>query len=440
MIEQGGRDGAGAGRERPGLQRVIGRWDLTAAVVNGVVGSAIFGMPATLAALTGVWSPIAALLAGVGVLAVVLCFAEVASRFGAAGGPYLYAREAFGPLTGFEVGWLAFWTRVLSAAANLNVFALYLGELLPAAREGWGRAVAMVLLFGLVTALNVIGVRQATWAVDLFTVAKLLPLAALVALGLFRVRGDVLATQTVASPDWTQAVLLLIFAYGGFEAALIPASEARDPRRDTGFALLAGLGLIAALYALVQLVVVGVVPHAAGAKAPIAAAFAALLGPAGATFATLGATISIYGWATGTTLQSPRLLFAMAERRELPAALARVDARFRTPAVAILVFAVLTLAAALWGSFAWNATLAAIVRLTYYALTAIALVVFRRRGGEAPGFRVPAGGAVALLALLFCGYLLATRSSGELWILAAMIVAGFPFVLAGRRAARVRRS
>lgn len=436
MIRQAARELTGARRERPGLQRVIGRWDLTAAVVNGVVGSAIFGMPATLAALTGAWSPLAALVAGVGVLAVVLCFAEVASRFGAAGGPYLYAREAFGPLTGFEVGWLAFWTRVLSAAANLNVFVLYLGVLAPAVRAGWGRAVTMVLLFGLVTALNVLGVRQATWAIDLFTLAKLLPLAALVALGLFRVRGDVLATQAVDSPDWTEAVLLLIFAYGGFEAALIPASEARDPRRDTGFALLAGLGLIATLYALVQLVVVGVVPQAATAKAPIADVFVALVGPAGATLATLGAMVSIYGWATGTTLQSPRLLFAMAERRELPEALARVHPRFRTPALSIVVFALLTLAAALWGTFAWNATLAAIVRLTYYGLTAVALPVFRRRGGEAPGFRVPLGGAVALAALLFCGSLLATRSSGELWILAAMIAAGLPFFLVGRRAGR----
>jgi len=429
------RAAGGGERAAPsaGLRRVIGRWDLTAAVVNGVVGSAIFGLPATLAGLTGAWSPVSALVAGLGILAIVLCLAEVASRFSAAGGPYLHAHEAFGPLAGFEVGWLAFWTRVLSAAANLNVFALYLGELVPAAASGAGRLVAMTALFGLVAAINVVGVRQATWAVDLFTLAKLAPLVLLVLLGVFRVRTDVLATQSVERPDWTQAVLLLIFAYGGFEAALIPAGEARNPRRDTAFALLAALGLIAALYFLVQLVVVGVVPHAAAVRAPIAAAFAALVGPAGATFATLAATLSIYGWATGTTLQSPRLLFAMAERGELPAPLARIHPRFRTPAVAIVVFALLTLGCAFWGSFAWNATLAAIVRLLYFALTAIALFVFRRRGGEAPGFRLPAAGFVAPVALLFCCWLLATRTSAQIWILAAMICAGLPFYLAGRR-------
>ena len=87
--------------ERPGLVRAIGRWDLTAAVINGVIGSAIFGMPSEQARLTGAWSPLVALIAGLGVLTIVLCFAEVASRFQDPGGPYLYAREAFGPFVGF---------------------------------------------------------------------------------------------------------------------------------------------------------------------------------------------------------------------------------------------------------------------------------------------------------------------------------------------------
>ena len=125
------------------LVRAIGRFDLTAAVVNGVIGSAVFSMPASQAALTGAWSPLAWLLAGLGVLTIVLCFAEVASRFQEAGGPYLYVRESFGPFLGFQAGWLTFWIRVLSLAANLNVFVQYLGQVLPSSAASWGRAVAM---------------------------------------------------------------------------------------------------------------------------------------------------------------------------------------------------------------------------------------------------------------------------------------------------------
>jgi amino acid transporter len=231
--------------ERPSLVRAIGRWDLTAAVINGVIGSSIFGMPAVLAALTGAWSPLAALVAAAGILAITLCHAETASRFKEPGGPYLYGREAYGRAVGFQAGWLSFWIRVTSMGANLNVFVDYLGQIVPAAAAGAGRATVMFALAATVTALNVIGVRQGARAVDLFTIAKLLPLLLLVVLGLGRISGEVLATQAVAAPDWTQAVLLLIFAYGGFEAALIPASEAKDPRRDSAFALLAGLAVVA---------------------------------------------------------------------------------------------------------------------------------------------------------------------------------------------------
>src|SRR5262249_17816054 len=272
--------------------------------------SAVFGMPATLVGLTGVWSPLAALFAGLGFLVILLCFAEVASRFRDPGGPYLYAREAFGPLVGFEIGWLTFWTRALSAAANLNVFVLYFAQLVPAAGAGIGRGAVMVAIVGIVTAINVIGVRQATWTIDLFTLAKLSPLLLLIVLGLPQLSGEVFATQAVARSDWPQAILLLVYAYGGFEAALIPAGGARDPERDTAFALLAALGIVAFVYMLVQVVVAGVVPRAAQAEAPIAAAFRVLLGASGVVFASVAAMLSVYGWTIGSVLQSPRLFFS----------------------------------------------------------------------------------------------------------------------------------
>src|SRR5271170_8257203 len=156
---------------RVGLVRSIRRSDLTAAIVNGVIGSGIFGLPSTIAGLAGAWSPVVALLGGLGFLAILLCFAEVASRFAEPGGPYLYAREAFGPLVGFEVGWLTFCTRVLSAAAALNVFALYLTELWSPAGTPQGRVFVMVTLATAMTIINVIGVRQATWAINFFTLA-----------------------------------------------------------------------------------------------------------------------------------------------------------------------------------------------------------------------------------------------------------------------------
>ena len=114
-----------AGTGQPTLVRAIGRWDLTAIVINSVIGSGVFGLPATLVVLTGAWSPLAVVIGGLAALVIVLCFAEVASRFDEAGGPYLFARTAFGTFVGFEVGWLHLWTRLFSAAAVLNVFIDY---------------------------------------------------------------------------------------------------------------------------------------------------------------------------------------------------------------------------------------------------------------------------------------------------------------------------
>lgn len=419
---------------RVGLVRAIGRYDLTAAVINAVIGSSIFSMPSRQAELVGALSPLAFLAAGAGILAIVLCFAEVASRFQDAGGPYLYGREAFGPLVGFEAGWLTFWIRVTAVAANLNVFVEYLAQVFPAAGTVAGRLVTMGAVLGLITLINLVGIRPATWTIDFFTIAKLLPLLFLLVLGLPRLSSATLDTQAVAVPDWTAAILLLVFAYGGFESPLIPAGEARDPRRDTGFALLVALAVIGTVYALVQLVVVGVVPHVAGTKAPIASALSALLGPVGIPLASAAALISIYGYTTGTVLQSPRVLFSMAERGELPAAFAKVHPRFRTPHVSILAYSGLAMAFAAYGSFEWNATLSAIVRLVTYGLTCAALPLLRaRKPAEAPGFRLAAGSFFSAAGVAFCLWLLSTRTFAQAWILLLLLAAGALLWLGSRR-------
>ena len=434
-----GSDASAKGSSPPRLVRAIGRFDLTAAVVNAVIGAGIFGAPAAVAAATGAWSPLAALGAALGILTVVLCFAEVGSRFDESGGPYLYTREAFGRHAGFAVGWLHVWTRLLTGAAILNVFVAYLAPLLPAAGTPGGRVAAMTAVVALVTAVNVGGIRLATWTVDAFTIAKLAPLVLLLLVGLPRVSGPVLAAQAVAEPRWADAVVLMVFLYGGFESAVIAASETRDPRRHTAFALLAALGVVTATYALVQLVVVGVLPGAAGVSNPVAAALEAVAGPLGALLGSLAALVSIYGWFTGFAMMTPRILFAMGERGELPAAFASVHPRFLTPHVAVAVNSAVALGLGVWGSFAGAATLSVVTRLGIFALTCAALPVLRRRP-EAPGFTVPVGPAVAAAGILFCLWLLATRGSAQIGQLGLILAAGFLLRRLSRRGANAERA
>ena len=401
-----------------------------------MIGSSVFGMPAVLAGLTGAWSPLAVLLAAAGILAIVLCHAEVASRFRDAGGTYLYARTAFGSFVGFQAGWLSFWIRVTSMGANLNVFASYLAEMVPAAGGPRGRAAAMAAVTLLVTAINVRGVRQSARTVDAFAVAKIAPLVGLSLFGVWHVSRDVLATQEVARPDWTQAVLLLVFAFGGFEAALVPAAEVRDPRRDAAFSLMVALGIVAAVYMLVQLAVVGLVPQAAAARAPVAAAYGVLLGAAGLTVASVAAMVSTWGWTLGSVLTSPRIVYSMGERGDLPAFFAHVHPRFRTPDAAIVTYAAAGLLFALSGGFAANATLSAIVRLVTYGLVCASLLALRRRPDvTAPAFSLPAGPLAAALGLAFCAWLVSTRTFAQSWVLVGLIAVGALLWLLRRRRA-----
>jgi APA family basic amino acid/polyamine antiporter len=412
---------------QPSLIRVIGRWSLTAAIVNGVIGSGIFGLPSAVAALTGAWSPVAVLVAGACVFVVLLCFAEVGSRFDDAGGPYLYAREAFGPIVGFQVGWLLLVSRLLACAAALNILIVYLGLLVPPVATSAGRAITMTGAIAVVTVINVTGVRLAAWTTNVFTIAKLLPLLLLIALGLPQVRSAVFATQAVAHADWREAVLLMVFAYGGFESMVIAASETRNPREDTGPALIAAGAIVTLIYCLLQIVIVGVLPDAGQTTTPVASALREILGVGGARVGTAAVILSVYGWLTGFTLMMPRVLYSMARHNELPIILGRVHDRFRTPHVAIIVNAILALAMGLYSSFTQAATFAAIARLAVFASTCAALMALRRAGGPAPAFRLPGGMVIAFAGVGFSLWLISTRSSTELWILFGIIAAAAVF-------------
>jgi len=416
--------GGSVAHSRPELIRAIGRWALTAIVINSVIGSGIFGLPSALAGHVGAWSPVAVLVAGSSIFVIVLCFAEVGSRFDQAGGPYLYAREAFGPAVGFQVGWLHVWTRLLSAAAVLNVLVAYVAALLPWAATPSGRAVTMIFGMALVTAVNMRGIREAAWTVNVFTVAKLLPLVVLAVVGGFQIRSDVLDTQAVPQPDWTEAVLLLVFAYGGFESAVIAASETRNPKRDTAFALVVAMIAVTAVYCLVQLAVVGVLPNAARSTAPVAATLRELFGPAGSTLGSVAVIVSVYGWLTGFALMTPRILFSMAERNELPAFFGRVHPRFRTPNSAIFINSSVALALGLASGFTQLATFSAISRLGLFASTCVALIVLRKRCGESPGFLLPGGRVAAVAGVAFCLWLLSTRTLAQAWFLPVVLATG----------------
>jgi amino acid transporter len=325
---------------------------------------------------------------------------------------------------GFQIGWLLVATRLLGCAAALNILVDYLTPVVSAAGTPAGRTLTMTGAMVLTMVVNVWGVKMAAWTTNVFTVAKLLPLVLLIVVGLPSVRTDVFASQPVVQPEWREAVLLLVFAFGGFEQNVIAASEARDPRKDTAFALIAAGIVVMVIYCLLQVVIVGVLPDAGRVTTPIASALGVILGTGGAAIGTAAVVVSVYGWLTGFTLMLPRVLYSMATHHEMPAILGRVHPRFRTPYLAVIVSTIAALGMALYSSFAQAATFAAISRLLVFTSTCAALIALKRRDGPAPAFHLPGSTAIAIAGATFSMWLLATRSSTEIWILIAVIAAG----------------
>ncbi len=415
---------------RPDLVRTIGRWALVGLVINGVIGSAIYGLPSVIAGKLGSAAPwgwvVSAALIGV----IIACFAEVASRFRGAGGPYLYVRATFGRYAGIQTGWMAYLTRLTAAATVANLFVIYLGEFW----SGFSRpAAGVAVLGGLIAGLALVnyrGVGQGS------RVSSLLAAAKLGALGIFLVIGFVWMAShgaVAAAPrppgihPWLETLLILVFAYGGFEAALMPLAEAKHPEKDAPVALFVALIASALLYSLVQVVVTWTLPDPVVEARPLSAAARVFLGPGGGLFMAVCALLSTFGYLAGGMVNSPRLTFAMAEQRDLPGAFAAVHRRFRTPYVSILCYAALVWALAASGSFLQNLTLSVVARLITYGLVCAALPVLRSRDATAraappAAFRLPAGTLFAGLGVLGM-IVVATQVSAREAVIMVVVVA-----------------
>jgi APA family basic amino acid/polyamine antiporter len=414
-------------RPRIKLVRAIGRWSLSALMVNAILGSGIFGLPSIVTHLLGRFGPWAYVAAAAGIGVIAACFAEVSSQFSEAGGPYLYARVTYGRFAGIEIAWLAWLVRLTSGAANANIFVEYLGGFLPTTQMRLGRGLVLLLLIGVLAAINTIGVRAGALLSNVLAAAKIVPLVIFIVAGtlLLSPAAPPVSAATAGLPGltaWLDAVLLIVFALTGFEAALFPMGEARDARHDAPFALLCSLTVCAVLYILIQVVALRALGVNPGGDRPLAEAARVFLGRGGAGLMQVGALVSVYGNLSAMTLNVPRLTYALAERGDFPSLFGAVSRRFRTPYVSIAVFALGMFLFAVLGTFRGNAVLSAVARLLTYGMVCAALITLRRRQPQADAFRLPGGPLVSGLGVLFVLALLTQMRVREMMVIAAVVV------------------
>ncbi|MDB4876756.1 MAG: amino acid permease [Gemmatimonadetes bacterium] len=425
------------------LIRALGVWGLAASIVNITVGGGIFRLPAAAAAALGPAAPIAYVACAIAMGLIVLCFAEAGSRVSLTGGLYAYVEVAFGPLVGFVMGALL-WAGIAAAmAAVASFFADALGALVPALATGGARSTVLVLVLAALAGLNVAGVRGANRFNAVMTVAKLVPLLLLIVLGIGAVhRENLVWTTTPGLRDISKASIVLLFAFLGVETALVPSGEVEDPARTVPRAIFIAMIGVTLLYLAVQLVTQGILgPSLAGQKTPLAEAAAVAMGPAGRTLILVGMTISTFGYVCGMTLAAPRMLFAFGRDGFLPAQLALVHPRTRTPYVAIILQTVIVIALAVSGTFEKLAIIANGSILLVYAACCAAVIELRRRGVQESGtpFRMPFAAAVPLLALAVIVWLLTSLSADDwkaLLVVVGVAVVVYASSLPSRRATR----
>jgi APA family basic amino acid/polyamine antiporter len=376
------------------LLRVLGLWDTTAIVMGIMIGSAIFIVPAEITREVGsaraglaVW-----LVSGMLSLFGALSFAELAAMMPQAGGQYVYLREAYGPLISFLCGWMFFLVQQSGGIATLAVgLTRYLANFFPF--SVWEQRAAATAVIVVLTAINYRGVRQGGWVQSVLTGLNVGIVVALIALGYALVHGSPGGVASIPAPTglrfWGSfgvGMVAALWAYEGWNNVTFAAGEVRRPERDLPLALAVGTGAVIAIYLGLNMVYYHVLTLPEIARSPRVAADAAarILGPKGSQLVALAIIIAVFGSINGSILAGARVYYAMAEDGLFFRWCAAIHPRFRTPHLALVVQGVWSVLLVCLAGYEQLFTYTVFAAWIFYALTALGVIVLRRKKPQLP--------------------------------------------------------
>jgi len=379
-----------------GPRRLIGLVDATALVVGSMIGSGIFIVSAESARLVGTPGRLLAVwvLAGALTLLAANACAELATLFPLAGGPYVFFREAYGPLAGFLYGWttaLVIQTGTIAAVAV--AFAKFLGVLVPSVSGGATKAVAALVVLAL-TLTNTLGLKTGTRVQNVLTAVKVAALFALTAGGILFGRAVAQAPPVNAPSAGALVVAFALalvgpaFSQSAWTNVTFPGAEIADPARTFPRALLLGCALVTGLYVLANvgyLRALGLSGIAHASQDRVGSAAAAVLVPGGGAWMAAAILVSTFGCVNGLVLSGARVVYALAADGHLPAAVARLNAA-GVPGVALALQAAWALVLVLSGTYSDLLRYVVAVEFVVLILLVLAVAALRRKlpGRERP--------------------------------------------------------
>jgi len=396
-------------------------------VVNGLIGAGIFGLPSGAAALAGEYSVLVYAFCALLILPIILCFAELGSYFRGTGGPIRYGTLAFGPFVGFQGGWLYYLARLISFSANTVLLTDSIAYFIDGAGTGTGRIISLAVICVGLSVINVLGSIESIRSMTLFTVIKfavliLLPLGGFILLG-----AEVIPSFESPIPpakDLGAAALLLIYAFVGFEGAVVPAGEAKRPERDMPLGLLLGLAVVAVLYMVIQLVSQAALPDLANSKTPLLDVSASLFGPVGAVVLMIGVAASVLANLVSSMFSATRVTYALSLEKSLPRWFGEVHSRFLTPANSVVFFGVAAFLLAAFGSYTVLAAMTVLSRLFLYGMSCAAIPKLRPQFRGEGRFILKGGYLIPILGIAACVWLMMQVSERSIWMTAIFVGIG----------------
>lgn len=420
-----------------GDSKKLGFWSIVLLGINAIIGSGIFGLPGEAYKMIGPASIVVLVFCTVLAVSIALCFAEAGSWFDENGGPYLYAKEAFGEFIGFEVGFMKWAIGMIAWAAMANFFAITISTVWPQAADPFTKNVIIgVVLIGL-GIVNIMGVQASKVLNDIITIGKLVPLIFFVVVGIFFVKGGnfkpfvIVPSGESTTTAFVAAAISLFYAFTGFESLAVAAKDMEKPRENIPKALITVMAIVSIVYVFVLAISVGVLgPKLSGATTPVADAAKSMVGNLGTYIITIGTVISVGGINIAASFLTPRSGVALAEQGLVPKCIAKNNKK-GAPYIAIIITVIGTLLIAWSGSFKFLLQISVISRFIQYIPTCIAVLVFRKKyANKEVKFRIPGGAFIPIFAVVVSLWLLVKAGIAEpmkiIWGLGGLLI-GIPF-------------
>ncbi|WP_246001185.1 APC family permease [Companilactobacillus musae] len=416
----------------------MGFWTILLFGINGIIGSGIFLLPNEGMKLFGPASLLVLGFDALLILTIGLCFAEDASLFKETGGPYVYAKAAFGNFVGYEVGFVTWAIRIIAEGTLYVGFATALAGIFPQLNNIMAKDIIVTILALSLMSMNLMGVQVASIVNNVITVSKLVPLIIFIAVGIWFIKGPnftpFVPAAVANTSSFSLAAITMFYVFTGVEGAVVAAGEMKNPQKDLPHVLIIIILAVATFYILIQAVCIGVLGSSlANSVTPVQDAFNKIAGSFGKYLIAAGTLLSIGGICVSSSFITPRSGVAMANHGMMPKMLAEKN-RFGVPYHAIIISALLGLAIALSGTFNTLAQISAVSRFAQYIPSCIAVLVFRKTmKNRESGFKIPFGWLIPVVAVTVSVLLLSQTNLVNLaWGFGALLVA-VPFYFMTRK-------